>query len=217
MRSVVVIPAFNEERTVANVVTAALKCPLVSEVIVVSDGSTDGTVEAASRAGAAVISLEKNVGKGGAMMAGFVNTSADIVLFLDADLAGLTADHVAALLSPVITGQAEVSLGLFKNGRLSTDLAQKIAPFLSGQRAITRRLIQQIPDFSETGWGVEVALTKYIKENHIPVAEVVLTDVTQVMKEEKVGLLKGFASRLRMYWHIVKVIGHNNSVATRRD
>ncbi|MDP3487336.1 MAG: hypothetical protein Q8S19_05300, partial [Bacillota bacterium] len=64
---------------------------------------------------------------------------------------------------------------------------------------------------------VEVALTKYIKDNNIPVEEVILDDVTQIMKEEKIGLLKGFASRLRMYWHIVKVFGQGNGVASRRD
>ena len=217
MRGVVVIPAFNEERTVGAIVRAARECPWVSEVIVVSDGSTDQTPEVAAREGAKVISLEHNLGKGGAMAAGLQLASAEIVVFLDADLVGLTAEHVALLMGPVVSGRAEVSVGLFGNGRLSTDLAQKIAPFLSGQRAITRRLITLIPDFSETGWGVEIALNKYIKENNITVEEVTLDDVTQIMKEEKIGLLKGFASRLRMYWHIVKVLGQGNGMASRRD
>jgi len=189
----------------------------VSEVIVVSDGSTDQTSEVAASEGATVINLEQNRGKGGAMMAGLHSVTAEIVVFLDADLVGLTPAHVSQLMEPVLCGKAEVSVGLFGHGRLSTDLAQKIAPFLSGQRAITRRLLSRIPDFSETGWGVEVALTKYIKDNDIPVAEVMLADLTQIMKEEKVGLLKGFASRMRMYWHIVKVFGQSSGVANRRD
>jgi len=217
MRGVVVIPAYNEERTVGSIVKAARGCPWVSDVIVVSDGSTDQTPEVAAQEGAKVINLQQNRGKGGAMAAGLQLASAEIIVFLDADLVGLTSEHVSQLMRPVVSGEAEVSVGLFGNGRLSTDLAQKIAPFLSGQRAITQRLINLIPDFSETGWGVEVALTKYIKENDISVAEVILDDVTQIMKEEKVGLLKGFASRMRMYWHIVKVFGQGNGVASRRD
>jgi len=213
----VVIPAFNEEKTVGSVVRAARGCPWVSGVIVVNDGSTDLTSEVAAQEGANVINLEQNRGKGGAMMAGLQNTSDEIIVFLDADLIGLTSAHVSQLIEPVISGRAELSIGVFSNGRITTDLAQKIAPYLSGQRAITRRLINLIPDFSDTGWGVEVALTKYVKDNDIPVEEVVLADVTQIMKEEKVGLLKGFASRMKMYWHIVKVLGQSNGVASRRD
>lgn len=217
MQCVVVIPAFNEERTVGAVVRAARACSLVAEVVVVSDGSTDQTVRVATQSGARVVELVENRGKGGAMKAGLENTSADVVLFLDADLVGLTAEHIRSLLDPVVSRQAEVSVGVFGNGRLTTDLAQKIAPFLSGQRAITRSLLSRIPDFSETGWGVEVALTRYIKDHDILVAKVELSDVTQIMKEEKVGLLKGFCSRVKMYWHIVKVFGRGRGVMSRRD
>lgn len=217
MRGVVVIPAFNEAKTVGEVVRAAKACSFIVEVVVVSDGSTDATAEVAASEGATVIELEQNRGKGGAMMAGLQKSTAEIVVFLDADLVGLTPEHVAQLVNPVVSGQAEVSVGLFSKGRLRTDLAQKIAPFLSGQRAITRRLLNVIPDFSDTGWGVEIALTRYIKEHDIQVAEIILDDVTQIMKEEKVGLLRGFASRLRMYWHIVKVFGNSSGVASRRD
>ena len=140
MRVVVIIPAYNEERTVGNVARAALACPLVHEVVVVSDGSSDNTVLSAREAGARVVELPENRGKGGAMKAGLEGIVSDAVLFLDADLLGLTAAHVEAILRPVVSEQVEVSVGVFGNGRLSTDLAQKIAPYLSGQRAISSRL-----------------------------------------------------------------------------
>lgn len=215
MRVVVIIPAYNEERSVGTVTRTALACPLVHEVVVVSDGSTDNTVSFAKEAGARVVELQQNRGKGGAMKAGLEGVLADAVLFLDADLVGLSVEHVEAILLPVVTGRTEVSVGVFGNGRLSTDLAQKIAPFLSGQRAISWRLLCSIPDFSETGFGVEIAFTRHIKEKQIKIVEVPLDDVTQIMKEEKIGLLKGFSSRMKMYWEIVKVIGQNDSCDTR--
>jgi len=202
MRCIVVIPAFNEEKTVGKVVFAAKQCALVAEVVVVSDGSKDQTASIAAQAGATVIDLPANRGKGGAMQAGVAAVVGDIYLFLDADLVGLTARHVCQMLEPIVEGRCEATLGLFGKGRLATDLAQKIAPFLSGQRAVTSRILSQIPDYTSSGWGVEMVFTKQLQLMGVPVAEVVLDGLTQVMKEEKSGLFVGAISRLRMYWQI---------------
>ena len=69
----IVIPAYNEEATVAKVVSVARKLSYVDEVIVVDDGSTDRTVEEAENAGATVISHIMNEGKGSAIKTGFKN------------------------------------------------------------------------------------------------------------------------------------------------
>src|SRR5690606_7080704 len=104
----------------------------VDEIIVVSDGSTDATPQVAEQFGAKVINLSMNLGKGGAMKVGVTHCNADTVLFLDADLIGLTPRHIKNLLQPVINDEVAMSIGVFGDGRFSTDLAQKISPFLSG-------------------------------------------------------------------------------------
>jgi glycosyltransferase involved in cell wall biosynthesis len=81
----VLIPAYNEERSIAVVVRKALQ---YLPVLVVDDGSHDGTVSAASQAGAAVISHQKNEGKGASLMTGFTQAlqqGSDFVITLDAD------------------------------------------------------------------------------------------------------------------------------------
>ena len=138
------------------------------------------------------------------MKAGLEQTAAEIVLFLDADLIGLTEDHVNALLQPVLENQALMSLGVFEKGRIATDLAQKVAPYLSGQRALQRDLLSDLSDLDLTRFGVEVALHRYMEENKIPVALVNLPDLSHLMKEEKLGLWKGLAARGKMYWEIIK-------------
>jgi len=83
---VVVIPARNEEKTVVNVVKEAGK--YVDLVIVVDDGSSDRTAEKAAEAGAKVLKLNRNKGKGYAMRVGAkkaLEMGADIVIFMDAD------------------------------------------------------------------------------------------------------------------------------------
>src|SRR5690554_4849137 len=101
MSVVAVIPALNEEKTIGEIVQVVKSVPIINQVIVVSDGSDDNTARIARKNGAKVISLKENVGKGGAMSAGVNSSREEIILFLDADLVGLTKAHVEALLTPV--------------------------------------------------------------------------------------------------------------------
>ena len=206
MTIVAIIPAYNEEKTISNIIEVLKSVHLIKEIFVVSDGSTDSTVQVAKDSGAKVIELSENLGKGGAMKVGLEQTAGDIILFLDADLIGLTPNHVYDLLYPVLEGHCDMTIGIFAKGRLATDLAQKLAPYLSGQRSVKRELLSNIPDIDISRFGVEVALTKYVEENNISFKEVILSDMTHVMKEEKFGLLKGFAARMKMYWEIVSCL-----------
>jgi len=212
MKITAVIPAYNEEKTIKEVASIVKGHRLVDEVIVVSDGSTDNTVKVATTVGVKVIDLATNKGKGAAMKAGVEQSQADIILFLDADLLGLKKEHIDRLLIPVITEDVETTIGIFAEGRMFTDLAQKIAPFLSGQRAVKRSILNNIPDLDMTRFGVEMALTQYIKVNNIKLREVVLEDLSHVMKEEKRGFIKGFMSRLKMYWEILKNLSSTRKI-----
>lgn len=205
-----IIPAYNEEQTIANVVKCVSNVEEIKRIIVVSDGSTDSTAERAKASGAEVIELSENVGKGGAIKAGVNECESEVILFLDADLIGLTEKHVKDLINPVIKDEADMTIGIFKNGRMLTDLAQKVTPYLSGQRAIKKTVIDKIPNIDITRYGVEVALTKYINRSSIRVREVSLPDMTHVTKEEKLGIFKGVQARLRMYWDIIKMLRSNN-------
>ena len=207
MRTAAIIPAYNEERTIGEIIEAVRQVPLICETIVVSDGSIDNTAEVARAYGAKVVELTENMGKGGAMAVGVNHTDADIVLFLDADLIGLQPHHIVDLVLPVADGRAEMTVGLFEQGRLATDLAQFIAPYLSGQRAVKRGLLTQLSNLELTRFGVEVALTRFAKTAGISVLEVELKDMTHIMKEEKLGVFRGFLARLKMYWEIAKCVG----------
>ncbi|MEL7566365.1 MAG: glycosyltransferase family 2 protein [Dehalobacterium sp.] len=208
-----VIPAYNEESTIGEIVTVLSKIKEIEKIIVVSDGSEDATAEEAEKAGAQVIELAENIGKGGAMMAGVERAQSDIILFLDADLIGLTPAHVKSMIDPVISDEVEMSIGIFEKGRLATDLAQVVAPYLSGQRALRKELLKALGDIEDCGFGVEVALTKYAHDHHIKMKEVDLFGMTHIMKEEKMGLTKGLAARMKMYWEIAKMVG----IGLKRD
>lgn len=201
-----IVPAFNEEQTIGVVVETLLNCSLIHEVIVVSDGSDDNTVQKAKQYPITVIDLKENIGKGGAMKAGAKATSCPVLLFVDADLVGLDSNHIQSLLEPVLSENTAMSIGVFSDGRVTTDLAQKIAPSLSGQRAVKKELFDQAPNLEDSGFGVEVALTQYAEANDVEIVRVSLPALSQVMKEEKMGFGRGLHARLKMYLDIVRSI-----------
>lgn len=208
-----IIPAYNEEKTIGDVLAVLKEVSLVKKIIVVSDGSTDHTVQVARSYDVEVVELEENRGKGGALKAGLESVKADVVLFLDADLLGLTPEHVYNLLQPVISNEADMTIGIFEKGRIATDLAQKMAPYLSGQRALKFFLLEQISDLDVARFGVEVALNRFMESSKISVKEVILRDMSHVMKEEKFGVWKGMAARMKMYWEIIKYLTRVNSLS----
>ena len=199
-----IIPAYNEETRIRAVLQTLTASPLVGEVIVVDDGSSDGTAQAASSVpGVRVVSLPRNGGKGGAMREGATRTEADVLLFFDADLIGLTPQHVSDLLAPIHAGESVMAMGIFKGGRLWTDMAQFFAPAITGQRAIKRDIFLRIPDLETVGYGIELAINDYVHSQGLIRKDVTLRGVTHPMKEEKLGWARGAASRARMYWQML--------------
>lgn len=200
-----IIPAYNEEHRIAAVLTALTSAAMVGSIIVVNDGSTDGTAAAVQAfSNVELITLARNGGKGGAMRTGAMHADADVVLFFDADLIGLTPHHVKDLLAPVCSGDATMSMGIFRGGRLWTDMAQFFAPAITGQRAIRRNVFLQIPDLESVGYGIELAINEYVHQQGLIRRDVILRGVTHPMKEEKLGWMRGAVSRMRMYQQMLK-------------
>ncbi|MEN6356655.1 MAG: glycosyltransferase family 2 protein [Armatimonadota bacterium] len=207
MKVAAIVPAYNEKDRISLVLEAIKNAQFVDEILVVSDGSTDGTYElVSSDPGVRVMNLETNRGKGGAMRAGALGTDADVILFLDADLVGMDGDKVDAIIKPVANGKADMAIGIFNGGRGPTDLAQFLTPYISGQRAMRRDVFLDIPGLDGVRSGVETAITKYFRSRNLKVSRVALAGCTHHMKEEKLGFLKGFSARMKMYYDITKIL-----------
>jgi len=184
----VCIPCRDEAGTIGALVRAVrqelidVADPLVDELVVVDDRSTDGTAAVASRAGARVVPIEEvhaehgiGWGKGNALWAGLRATTGDVVVWLDGDLTSFAADWVVRLAVPLLE---DPSIALVKahahrpttmggGGRTTELVARPLISLyfpelanlhqpLAGEYAVRRTVVEELPFV--TGWGVEMAL-----------------------------------------------------------
>ena len=164
----VIIPAYNEEDTVAEVVEVVKKVSFVDKIIVVNDGSSDRTEEEALKAGAIVINHETNKGKGEALNTGYKESECDIIAFIDADIYNLTSKKVEAIIKPILDGKADITKTKFSraSGRVTELTAKPLLNFffpeisfeqpLSGQFAARKEALKRI-NF-ESDYGVDVGI-----------------------------------------------------------
>ncbi len=216
MKSVMaVIPAFNEEETIAETIAAVRRVPQISRILVVDDGSTDQTAEKALQAGAEVLRLTANRGKGGAMNRSVELVDCDVVVFLDADL-GDTASQAALIIRPILEGRADLCIAAFpapsKKGGFglvkgtARRAIKKLSDMevnspLSGQRAMSKEVLWALTPFHEA-YGVELGMTLKALERGFRVQEVMTT-----MKHNETGRdLKGFIHRGRQLLDVIRVI-----------
>ncbi|MFO0877726.1 MAG: haloacid dehalogenase-like hydrolase [Gemmataceae bacterium] len=163
-----IIPVLNESETIGQVVEFVQRDPRVTEVLVVDDGSIDGTAEQARASGARVITSTL-LGKGASMEDGLFAASNELLLYLDGDLQELRSDLVEAMTEPLVLGQADFVKARFSRagGRVTTLTARpllrvffpELAHFeqpLGGIIAARRSLLRNLR--FENDYGVDIGL-----------------------------------------------------------
>jgi glycosyltransferase involved in cell wall biosynthesis len=169
---VAVVPARNEESTVAVTVKALLDVPAIEEVLVVADGSADRTADEALAAGARVLSHPAAVGKGGAVEAALASgPPAEIYVLVDGDVGG-SASEAGLLLAEVLAGRLDLAIGKlpsqpgggfglvkrFAGWSIRTVTGIHMDEPLSGQRVVRGDLIQGCRPMAAR-FGLETAMT----------------------------------------------------------
>jgi glycosyltransferase involved in cell wall biosynthesis len=200
-----VIPARDERATIGEVVRQLLAHPLIDEVIVVDDASTDGTAEEARALGATVISMPQNGGKAAAMSLGVAAARNDVVLFSDADVIGLDHGMVSRIVEPVTSGRYAMYVGIRGRKTYWVNRLLHFTPILGGERAIRRDLWDQVPSTYKKNFQIEIALNFFAKLNGHRMGFTVVHGLGQVIKEKKRGLLPGLWQRMSMIGDILVV------------
>ena len=210
----VVVPCYNEEATILTVTKQVLESPWVGEVVIVDDGSTDGTrglLAGLDHPAVRVFLQPENQGKGAALRRGFAEATCDYVIVQDADLEYDPADY-GELLSALEEGRADVVFGSrFLSGRPHRVLyfwhsaGNRLLTLLSNMftdlnltdmetcyKAFRREVIQSIA-IEENRFGFEPEITAKIAQGHWRVYEVGISYNGRTYDEgKKIGWRDGF-------------------------
>ncbi|HLO30458.1 MAG TPA: PIG-L family deacetylase, partial [Anaerolineales bacterium] len=205
----VIVPAYNEADYIDSVLSVLREVDLIGEIIVVDDGSCDGTANKVQ----AAVGLDKrihlirhahNLGKGQAILTAKEATEASILLLLDADLVGLKPAQILSLIEPVVDQKMDMTLGLFRGGKLLTDLSHWITPWLTGQRCLRSSILDEIDVNAAGGYGFETALTLAAFRNDWRIGIVGLHGVWHPPSEIHHSFREGAKQRFRMYSQIAR-------------
>ncbi len=217
----VLIPAHNEEKYIFETIDAIKKIPVINQIVVVDDASADNTAQLAVKAGARVISLPKNMGKGGALNKGLEHITEEVIALIDGDL-GSSAIELTKLAAPVLADEADMTIARFPKARkkggfgLVKGLARKgiklftgleVAAPLSGQRVLKRQVVEALGGF-ESGYGVEVGMTIDVARKGFRIREVEV-DMTHA---ETGRDLHGFLHRGKQFIDVARVLARRFTV-----
>jgi glycosyltransferase involved in cell wall biosynthesis len=212
----VVIAAYNESPRIAKVLKVVEHHPLISEVIVINDGSKDNTAEVIKQFDVQLINNEKNMGKTLSIKKGVKAAKNDIIMLIDADLVGLNKKSIEDLAKPVLSGSVDWTLSLRSN---SFSFMKFLAPlmkvdWLSGERVVPRALLLDPLIWSKThiSYSLETLMNKSLLKKHATFRSIPLEGVINPEKFQKESLWKGLVSQYKMVVQISKIMWPHKAI-----
>jgi glycosyltransferase involved in cell wall biosynthesis len=218
MKSSVVICAYNEDKTIRDVLVSVSDCKIFDEIIVVNDGSVDNTkeiiIDCKNELDIIDIHLPENKGKGFAMATGIEHAGNELIVFCDADLSNLKREHFLQLIKPIIRSDAKMVLGQ----PTETLINYYINPFkiFTGQRAVLRIDVLPIVEEMKTSkFGVETLINLYYEAQNKKVKHVKLKGLKHPTKFKKTNQSRAVKAYLFEGIQIALIVFNNLNSITK--
>ncbi len=204
----VVIPAFNEEKYIANVIESVKKGNIANEIIVVDNNSSDNTSDIAKKCGATVVFCGKQ-GKGYAMEKGLMMATGDVIVFIDGDICNYSETFIFDMINPILNCEADFVKATFKRdgGRVTELLAKPLLELifpdlkmfdqpLSGIIAGKRNLFNSIK--FDKDYGVDVGILIDVYKKSVKMQQVNIGEITNSSKDwhNLIGMSKEVAKAI---------------------
>lgn len=221
----VVVPVYNEENTIDEILQRICQVPVTKEIIVIDDGSTDNTAaklkQWEERGDVRILRHARNQGKGAALRTGFAHVTGDIVVIQDADLEYDPAEHLR-LIQPIVEGVADVVYGSrfisegphrvlyfwhYVANRAITTLSNmftdlNLTDVETCHKAFRREVIEAVrPTLKENRFGIEIELTAKVARRGYRIYE---TGVSYYGRTYQQGKKIGFRDALQAIWCIFR-------------
>ena len=222
MRTLIIIPAYNEELTIGSVVILSRK---YGDVLVIDDGSIDRTYEVSKEAGAIVIRHSINKGKGAALKTAFeyaLSKEYEIIVTMDAD-GQHDPDEIPLLIDPIVKDKADIVIGsrylksetkrkipIYRRFGLwilnkSTEVAANVrVDSQSGFRAMNRKVLESL-SIRSSDYSIESDMTVAVTENGFRIVEVPINVRYDVPKKHKKNPL---SHGLSVFAGVIGLIGY---------
>lgn len=207
-----IICAYNEEKTIKDVVKSVSMVPIISEIVVVNDGSTDKTKEIIEKLRHEIsftaIHLNENKGKGYAMAVGVESSGSDVLVFIDADQRTIPEGYINQLVSPVLNNECDMVLGYTTVNFFN----QEINPFkiLTGERCLFKKDLEPIlSKMKESRFGIETLLYFYYLSIEKTLKFIHLETLKHNSKFQKMNSVKATASYINEGWEIALTAFNN--------
>jgi glycosyltransferase involved in cell wall biosynthesis len=195
-----IVPAYNEAERIGFVLKILAATPIISEIIVIDDGSEDGTDKIVK--GFSQVRFMKNYrnrGKSYSMDKGVQLAKNDVVFFCDADLKDLTPKIVEQIITPVVEEKVDMYIGIRNNVMQKTI---KSIGLNSGERALRKTIWKALPDYYKHRYRIETGLNLFV-EKFGRGYDAKIFPYYQTLKEKKWGFIKGTFIRWWMNFDVM--------------
>ena len=191
MKVTALVPCYNEEKTIENILKVLIDSPLITKVVIVDDGSTDQSLKIIKRYQGKkleTVFLTKNRGKGEAVKEGLKKVKTKAVFLCDADLKGLKESHIELLVKTFQKKQPQMVVGLREKqfGEISHFFRKKFLPLIAGERILLTSLLKKMVKNSlSSQYGLEICANYYCRKNKIEITKLLLKGVNDSPKWKK--------------------------------